>query len=44
MKSDEVGTILFLHMKSNDAGTTLKHLKTVNGNVKNLCKMIENER
>ena len=31
-------------MKSDEVGTTLKHLGTVNGNVKNLSKMIENER
>ena len=29
-------------MKS-DVGTTLKHPKTINGNVKNLSQMIENE-
>ena len=34
----------FLHMKSDELGTTLKHLETINGNVKNLSKMIENER
>jgi hypothetical protein len=28
----------FLHMKSNEVGTTLKHLETMNGNVKNLSK------
>jgi hypothetical protein len=26
----------FLHMKSNEVGTTLKHPETINGNVKNL--------
>ena len=34
----------FLHMKSDEVGTILKHPKTINGNVKNLSKMIENER
>ena len=34
----------FLHMKSNEAGTTFKHLETINGNVKNLSKMMENKR
>ena len=34
----------FLHMKSNEVGTTLKHTETINGNVKNLSKRIENER
>ena len=29
------------HMKSSDIGTTLKHPKTINGNVKSLSKMIE---
>ena len=28
----------FLHMKSNEVGTTLKHPETINGNVKNLTK------
>ena len=32
----------FLYMKS-DVGTTLKHPKIINGNVKNLSKRIENE-
>ena len=27
-----------------EVGTTLKHPETVNGNVKNLSKMTENER
>ena len=31
-------------MKSDEVGTTLKHPETINGNVKNLSKMIENER
>ena len=31
-------------MKSNEVGTTLKHPETINGDVKNLSKMIENER
>ena len=31
-------------MKSDEVGTTLKHLETINGNVKNLSKMIEKER
>jgi hypothetical protein len=31
----------FLHMKSNEVGTTLKHLETINGNVKNLSKMMK---
>ena len=30
-------------MKSDEVGTTLKHLETFNGNVKNLSKRIENE-
>ena len=33
-----------LHMKSSEVGTTLKHPETINGNVKNLSKRIENER
>jgi hypothetical protein len=28
----------FLHMKSDEVGTTLKHPETINGNVKNLSK------
>jgi hypothetical protein len=28
-------------MKSNEVGTTLKHLETINGNVKNLSKMMK---
>ena len=36
--------LYFLHLKSDEVGTTLKHPKTINGNVKNLSKMIENER
>jgi hypothetical protein len=28
-------------MKSNEVGTTLKHLETINGNVKNLSKRIK---
>jgi hypothetical protein len=35
--------LYFLHMKSNEVGTTLKHPETTNGNVKNLRKMIENK-
>ena len=31
-------------MKSDKVGTTLKHPETINGNVFNLSKMIENER
>jgi len=31
-------------MKSDEVGTTLKHPGTINGNVTNLSKMIENER
>ena len=34
----------FLHMKSDEVGTTLKHPETINDNVNNLSKMIENER
>ena len=34
----------FLHMKSDEVGTTLKNPKTINGNVKILGKRIENER
>ena len=30
-------------MKSDEVGTTLKHPETINGNVKNLSKRIENE-
>ena len=30
-------------MKSDEVGTTLKHPKTINGNVKNLSKMKVNE-
>ena len=30
-------------MKSDEFGTTLKHLETIRGNVKNLSKRIENE-
>ena len=30
-------------MESDEVGTTLKHLDTINGNVKNLSKRIENE-
>ena len=33
----------FLHMKSNEVGTTLKHPNTVNGNIKKLSKRIGNE-
>ena len=29
-------------MKSNEVGTTLKNPKTINGNVKNLSKMMKN--
>ena len=28
----------FLHMKSDDVGTTLKHPETINDNIKNLSK------
>ena len=28
-------------MKSNEVGTTLKHTETINGNVKNLSKMMK---
>ena len=28
-------------MKSNEVGTTLKHPETINGNVKNLSKMMK---
>ena len=31
----------FLHMKSNEVGTTLKHPETINGNVKNLRKIMK---
>ena len=30
-------------VKSNEVGTTFKHSETINGNVKNLSKMIEKE-
>ena len=33
----------FLKMKSDEVGTTRKHPETINGNVKNLRKRIENE-
>jgi hypothetical protein len=32
---------LILHIKSNEVGTTLKHPKTINGNVKNLSEMMK---
>ena len=32
-----------MHLKFDEVGTTLKHLETINGNVKKLGKMIENE-
>ena len=31
-------------MKSDKVATTPKHLETINGNVKNLSKRIENEK
>jgi len=31
----------FVHMKSNEVGTTLKHPETINGNVKNLSKRMK---
>ena len=31
----------FLHMKSDEVGTTLKHPETINGNVKTLSKRIK---
>jgi hypothetical protein len=31
----------FLHMKSDEVGTTLKHPKTINDNIKNLSKRIK---
>ena len=31
-------------MKCDEVGTTFKHPETINGNVENLSKMIENER
>jgi hypothetical protein len=31
----------FLHMNSNEVGTTLKHPKTINDNVKNLSKKMK---
>ena len=31
-------------MKFDEVGTTLKHVETINDNVKNLSKRIENER
>ena len=33
-----------LHIKSDEVGTTLKHSETINGNVKNLSKRMENKR
>jgi hypothetical protein len=30
----------FLHIKSGEVGTTLKHPETINGNVKNLSKIL----
>jgi hypothetical protein len=35
--------LYFLRMKSNEVGTTLKHPETINDNVNNLSKGIENE-
>ena len=35
--------LYFLHLKSNEVGTILKHPETINGNVKKISKMIENE-
>ena len=34
----------FPHVKSDEVGTTLKHPETINGNIKNLSKMIEKKR
>ena len=34
----------FLHMKFDEVDTTLKHPETINGNVKNLGKRMENKR
>ena len=34
----------FWHIKSDEVGTTLKHPETINGNVENLSRRIENER
>ena len=34
----------YLHIKSNEVGATLKHPETMNGNVKDLSKMMENKR
>jgi hypothetical protein len=31
----------FLHVKSDEVGTTLEHPETINGNVKNLSKKIK---
>jgi hypothetical protein len=31
----------FPHIISSEVGTTLKHPKTINGNIKNLSKIIE---
>jgi hypothetical protein len=31
----------FLHIKSNEVGTTLKHPETINGNVKKLSKWMK---
>ena len=36
--------ILLFAYKSDEVGTTLKHPRTINGDIKNLSKMIENER
>ena len=36
--------ILLFAYEVHEVGTTLKHPETINGNVKNLNKMIENER
>jgi len=33
----------FIHMKSNEVGTTLKHLESINGIVKNLLKRMKME-
>ena len=39
-----MGSKILLFAYELDVGITLKHPQTINGNVKNLSKMIENEK
>jgi hypothetical protein len=41
LKTVKSAEFYFLHMKSNEVGTTLKHPETINGNVKNLSKRMK---